>query len=187
MYEEASEDLIARARREPAAFGELYDLYLNRVYAFCLSRTGDEREAEDLTAHTFERALSAIGRYEGRGAPFSSWLFRIAANLMIDRGRRSGRFVPMGDNPAMESASEDPEDNPAALVERWERAAALREQMAKLPDDQQEALRLRYWEGLSTFDLANRLNRSEGAVKQLLHRAVLSLRSRLQDERATGV
>jgi RNA polymerase sigma-70 factor (ECF subfamily) len=187
MYTEAGEDLIARVRRDPSAFAEIYDLYLNRVYAFCLSRTGNQQEAEDLTAQTFERALGAIGRYEGRGAPLSAWLLRIAANLIVDRGRRSRPVVTLGDDPLPESLTEDPEDNPAVMVERWERASWLRSHIATLPPDQQQAVRLRYWEGYSTFDLAKHMGRSEGAVKQLLHRAVGSLRVRLQEEGAFSV
>src|SRR5579859_5764866 len=145
MYAEAGEDLIARARYNRTAFGEIYDLYLRRVYAFCLTRTGDPQQAEDVTSQTFERALKAIANYESRGAPMSSWLFRIAANLITDRGRGSGRVRTVDDAALPEQPSLDPEDDPAVWVERWERAAELRDHMAALPADQQEALRLRYW------------------------------------------
>jgi RNA polymerase sigma-70 factor (ECF subfamily) len=178
MHPEASERLIARARRDPEAFGEVYDLYLSRVYAFCRSRTASIEEAEDLTAQTFERALASLDRYESRGAPMSSWLFRIAGNLIIDRGRRSGRFVPMTED-APEPASHDPEDDPEVMVERWERAAYLRDRMAALPADQREAVRLRYWENASTAEIAERLGRTEGATKQMLHRALVTLRGRV--------
>ncbi|HEX8918918.1 MAG TPA: RNA polymerase sigma factor [Chloroflexota bacterium] len=187
MYPEAGDDLIARARDDRAAFGDIYDIYVRRVYAFCLARTGNQQEAEELTSQTFERALNAISRYESRGAPMSSWLFRIAANLVTDRGRRGARLQTVGDTGLAEQWSEDPDDNPADLVERWERAAILRAYISDLPADQQEAIRLRYWLGLSTFDLARRLNRSEGAAKQLLHRALTSLRARLETETARHV
>jgi RNA polymerase sigma-70 factor (ECF subfamily) len=179
MYAEASDHLIQRARHNPQAFGEIYDMYLSRVYAFCLSRIGNREEAEDLTAQTFERALSALDRYESRGAPMSSWFFRIAGNLIVDRGRRTAKVVNLGEDAAPEQASHDVEDNPEQVVERWERAALLRDHIASLPSDQQEAVRLRYWEGYSTADLAQHLGRSEGAVKQLLHRALVSLRAQV--------
>ncbi|MBV9281318.1 MAG: RNA polymerase sigma factor [Chloroflexi bacterium] len=182
MYSEAGDELLDRARQDLAAFGEIYDLYLRRVHAFCLSRTGNQEDAQDLTAQTFERALAAIGSYETRGAPLSSWLLRIAANLIADRARRGGRVVPLGEGAPPESASEDEEDDPAALVERWERATWLRRHIASLSQDQQEAIRLRYWEGRSTLEVAQQMGRSEGAIKQLLHRAVGSLRTRLQEE-----
>jgi RNA polymerase sigma-70 factor, ECF subfamily len=178
MHPEASERLIARARRDPTAFGEIYDLYLSRVYAFCRSRTSSAEEAEDLTAQTFERALASIERYESRGAPMSSWLFRIAGNLIVDRGRRSGRTTGL-DEDVPEPATHDPEDDPETMVERWERAAFLRDRLSTLPADQQEAIRLRYWQDASTAEIAERLGRSENATKQLLHRAITTLRARV--------
>ena len=179
MYPEASSELVEHARLDRAAFGELYDLYVRRIYAFSLSQTRDRDEAEDVTAQTFERALNAIGRYEHRGTPFSSWLLRIAANILTDRGRRSGRVVLLGDSPTPEPAGTvATEDNPEAAIERWERAEWLREQLATLAPDQQEAIRLRYWEGLSVAEVADRMGRNENAMKQLLHRAVTTLRSR---------
>jgi len=179
MHAEAGAELIERARHDRAAFGELYDLYVRRVYAFCLSHTGNKEVAEDLTSQTFERALGAIPRYEHRGAPLSSWFFRIAANLITDRGRRSGRIVLLGDDPPPESRLDQPsEPQPEEWVDRWERAASLRALMAELPADQQDALRLRYWEGMSVAEVAARLGRNENATKQLLFRATTGLRNR---------
>jgi len=179
MYPEATPVLVEQARSDRAAFGELYDLYVRRIYAFCLSRTKDKDEAEEVTAQTFERALNAIGRYEHRGAPFSSWLLRIAANLIVDRGRRQVRVVLLGDDPVPEQHVErSEEDDPQLWVERWERALWLRAQVASLPSTQKQAVRLRYWEGLSVAEVADRMGRNENATKQLLHRAVTNLRVR---------
>lgn len=183
MYAEADPDLIDRARRERAAFGELYDMYGLRVYAFCLSVGGERKAAEDLTSQTFERALRVIRRYEHRGAPFSSWLFRIAANLAIDRARGSGRLIHMGDAMATsEPEDESQENDPEALVVRWERATLLRLRLASLPTDQQQAVRLHYWENRSVTEVAELMRRNENAIKQLLHRAMVNLRNRMGDE-----
>jgi RNA polymerase sigma-70 factor (ECF subfamily) len=183
MYAEAAPDLIEHARHDRAAFGEIYDIYVRRVYAYCLSHSKDPAEAEDLTSHTFERALGAISRYQDRGAPFSAWLLRIAANLLTDRGRRSGRIVYIGDNPLPEPGADRPhEPGPEELVEQWERAGLLRERMATLPEDQRRALQLRFWHGLAVAEVAERMDRNENATKQLLHRAIRNLRSRLGDE-----
>lgn len=183
MDPEAGADLVERARHDRTAFGEIYDLYVRRVYAFCLSHSGNKEVAEDLTSQTFERALGAIARYEHRGAPLSSWLFRIAANLVTDRGRQQSRVAFLGDDPLPEPRV-DPaaEDRPEAVVERWERAATIRSLMAGLPADQQEALRLRYWNGMSVAEVAVRLGRNENATKQLLFRAVTGLRKRADQQ-----
>jgi RNA polymerase sigma-70 factor (ECF subfamily) len=184
MHAEASGALIERARRDRSAFGELYDLYVRRVYAFALTRTGDRDEAEDVTAATFERALNAIGRYEDRGAPLSAWLFRIAANILVDRGRHGQKVRNLGDDPVPEGRLDHPpEEDPQVQVERWERAETLRARMEGLPEDQRTAIRLRYMEGLSVAEVAGRMGRNENATKQLLHRATTSLRSRLAEVR----
>lgn len=181
MYAEAPSALIERARGDRLAFGELYDLYVRRVFAFALTHTRDRDEAEDVTAATFERALNAIGRYEDRGAPLSSWLFRIAANIVTDRRRQGQRVTTLGDDPVPEDRLDrPPSEDPQEQVERWERAALLRARIEALPPDQQRAIRLRYMEGLSVAEVAQRLDRNENATKQLLHRATTGLRSRME-------
>jgi RNA polymerase sigma-70 factor (ECF subfamily) len=183
--EEAAPELIERARADRQAFGEIYDLYAARVHAFCRAHSACREEAEDMTAQTFERALLAIQRYEHRGRPFSSWLLRIAGNLVVDRYRRRGgvRLTYLGTDPIPEQLHGHMEGElPARLVEQWEEAGELLAQVALLPLDQQRAITLRYWEDRSVPDVAARMGRSEGAVRQLLHRAVKSLRLSLESE-----
>lgn len=188
MQEEADAAHIERAKRDPAAFGDLYRLYLRRIYAFCLAHSAARDEAEDLTAQTFERALRALPRYQSRGAPLSSWLFRIASNLVVDQGRRRGRTINLGDEPVPEPVDSRQADNlPAVLVERWERAGTLSAYIASLPADQQLAIQFRYGEDQTVPEVAARMGRSEGATKQLLRRALRSLRERLEYEGVTDV
>ena len=183
MYPEADPALIQRARLHRSAFGEIYDLYVRRIYAFCLTHTKDHDEAEDVTSQTFERALNAIGRYEERGAPFSSWLFQIAARLMINRGKQASRVTLLGSDPMPELEQDhSSEDDPQVVVERWERAQWLRSKIAALPSDQRRAIQLRYWEGLSIPEVAVQVRRNEGATRQLLHRAMTSLRARIGNQ-----
>jgi RNA polymerase sigma-70 factor (ECF subfamily) len=190
---EADPQLIERARTDRAAFGELYDLYVARVYAFCWAYSATREQAEDLTAQTFERALAAIARYEARGVPFSAWLLRIAANLARDRAARSGREVPIqtpagdeeGDAFAHE-ADQEADPSPETVVARWERAAWLRALVATLPDDQRRVVELRYWREQSWQEVASALLRSEDAAKQLLRRALHTLASRAGSEQQDG-
>lgn len=174
MRREAPGKLIARAREDRAAFGEIYDLYLNRVYAFCRKYTATSEEAEDLTAQTFERALAGIGRYEERGSPFSAWLLRIASNAIIDRSRRPG-ISPLLDG---DKARLGDETFPA----KWEEAYWMQRHVASLPDDQREAIRLRFYEDQRIQDVAQTMGRSDGAVKQLLRRALRTLNRRIEAE-----
>jgi RNA polymerase sigma-70 factor (ECF subfamily) len=185
LAEEIHADVIERARTDRFAFGELYDFYLPHVHAFCRAHTSSREDAEDMTAQTFERALAAIGRYELRGVPFSAWLLRIAANCLTDLYRRRGRarVDSLGDNPIPEPERGSPTPHsPAQMVERWEEAGRLLAHVVTLPPDQQEAVTLRYWQDRSVRDVAQRMDRSEAAVRQLIHRAIKGLRLRLDRE-----
>lgn len=186
--EEADARLIERAKHDRAAFAVVYRLYLPRIHAFCRAHCDDQQEAEDLTAQTFERALRSLPQYQARGAPFSAWLYRIAANLTIDRGRRSGRITYLGDDPLPENEIERRDENlPAMEVERWERAGWILEHVLALPADQQQAIQLRFWEDRTVPEVAAQLGRSEGAAKQLLRRAVRGLRTQMEREGLSNV
>ena len=74
--------LIEAAQADPARFLDLYDRYVDRVYAYVSRRAGSRALAEDVTSDVFERALTHLPRFEWRGAPFTAWLFRIAANAL---------------------------------------------------------------------------------------------------------
>ncbi len=184
---EADPALIARARHDRVAFAALYDLYVARIYAFCAVHSASREEAEDLTAHTFERALSAIARYEERGQPFSAWLLRIAANAAANRARRPAAVPLQAER--VDGASASSEDEAAARdsaaeswAEEWERADWIEQHLAALPDDGQCVVRLRFYDDLSFDTVAARMGRSEGAVKQLLRRTLTMLRARLHEE-----
>jgi RNA polymerase sigma-70 factor (ECF subfamily) len=175
---EIAPEIVARARHERQAFGQIYDHYLSRVYAFCWLYSTTREEAEDLTAHTFERALRMIPRYEDRGLPFSSWLLRIAANAAKDRARRAGGFESPGRGP-LPLVDEDRIEEWAT---EWEEAFWLHAHIGTLPEDQREVVRLRFYEDCTFSDVASRMGRSEGAVKQLLRRALRALLVRIEAE-----
>src|SRR5215472_4365602 len=99
--ESGERDLIEAAQRDPRRFAELYQLHFERVYAFVARRVRDRDEAEDLTADVFHRALANLSQFEWRGAPFAAWLFRIAANAIVDKAKRAARArdLPAPDDP----------------------------------------------------------------------------------------
>src|SRR5256885_17148405 len=84
---EDEQALVERAKRDPNAFGELYDRYLLQIYRFVYSRVRDQTIAEDVTSEVFMKALKSIGRYQDTGKPFSAWLYQIAVNSVADRYR----------------------------------------------------------------------------------------------------
>src|SRR5262245_62023170 len=162
--------LIEAAQKDPSRFAELYESNFDRVYAFIIRRVQDRHEAEDLTAEVFHHALANLSRFEWRGVPFSVWLYRIAANAITDRRRRSSRLrlTPVSDDDLDQS--------------HWheiERRAMLFQLVNSLPDDQRSVVVKRFVEQKSIRDIAQELRRSEGAIKQLQFRAMESLRARV--------
>ena len=168
---EAERRLIEASQREPRRFARLYERYFDRVYAFALTRTGDRTAADDVTAETFRRALQNLSQFRWRGVPFSAWLFRIAANAAADHYQRSSRETPLPE-------ARDPEDESweARLIE-VETRAQLYELVQRLPQDQRQVIVMRFGHDRSSKETARALGRSEGAVKQLQHRALEALRA----------
>jgi RNA polymerase sigma-70 factor (ECF subfamily) len=167
-------ELVDLARSDPSAFGELYERYVKRIYNYVYYRTGNHHDAEDLTARVFSRALQHIPTYVDRGVPFSAWLYRIAHNLVVnwhrDRGRR--KLVPLDELVVTTLRSEAPE----RLAERREEHDLLRSAIVMLPEERQQLLVLKFVERLSNAEIGEIMGRSEGAIKSLYHRTLLSLR-----------
>ncbi len=169
--------LAAAASRDRAAFAQLYRSYLTRVYAYALSRVGNEQDANDITSQTFLAALEGIGSYRGQ-SKFSTWLFGIARNKCADFYRGRGRT---GRECAIEAAAElsAPDAEPHELIERRLKLEELARKTRFLSADQAEALCLRIFAGLSAAEAGQVMGKSEPAVKMLVHRAIHELQPRL--------
>jgi len=161
--------LVEAAQKDPARFGELYEIHFERVYAYVAKRVGDRDAAEDLTSEVFHRALASLPRFDWRGIPFAVWLLRIAANLIVDRWKQVGREVV--------------EDPPEQVIEvcpvEVEHRARLFRMVELLPEDQRRVVIMRFAEEKSIKEIAGELGRTEGAVKQLQFRGLQNLRARM--------
>ncbi|MBX7251263.1 MAG: sigma-70 family RNA polymerase sigma factor [Candidatus Promineofilum sp.] len=170
--------LIARAKSDEEAFGQLYERYAQRIYQYIYYRTSSEADAEDLAAKTFMRAWQHMAAYDDRGVPFSAWLYRIAHNLVANWHRdNSRRKVISLDDIGRWHVSEDGPEASALLSED---RAALLQAVRRLPTDRQELLTLKFVEHLSNAEIGGVMGRSEGAVKSLYHRTLIALRDELQ-------
>ena len=158
--------LIEAAQADPARFVEVYDRYVDRIYAFVSRRTANRADAEDLTSQVFEQALGSIPQFQWRGVPVAAWLFRIAANAVADHWRRHSR----------ESGELPPELPDTKELDDIERRLALYRHVDRLPDLQRQVIRMRFVEEKSIREVAAALDRSEGAIKQLQLRALDGLR-----------
>ncbi len=169
--------LLRASEGDRDAFGELYEHYIERIFNYVYYRTGNLHDAEDLTARVFQRAMNHIRNYTDRGVPFSAWLYRIAHNLVAnwhrDRSRR--QEIPLNELPVVPSKEDRPE---TTLVRSQEQDALLR-LIRQLPPERQHLLILKFVENLSNAEIGQIMGRSEGAVKSLYHRTLLSLRDEL--------
>jgi RNA polymerase sigma-70 factor (ECF subfamily) len=179
-------ELVAAAQRDPHEFGPLYERYVDQIYRFAYRRTGNHADAEDVTAQTFQQAIAALPAYEWRGLPFGAWLYRIASNIIYRRGRTSSREVSVEDVSVFARSDESYGEDPADLIGARSDAEALLSAIRTLPDDQQRALILKFARGLRNREIGEELGRSEGAIKQLVHRAMVNLRATLESSNVSG-
>jgi RNA polymerase sigma-70 factor (ECF subfamily) len=176
---EDEQTLAVCAKSDRAAFGVLYDRYVERVYGYCHRRLPTPEEAEDATSQVFTRALAALPRYREDGPSFAAWLFAIAHNVVVDelRSRREHeRGRPWGDEEVAVGADLAVGPEESALIA--EDVLELRALLARLPAEQARLIELRL-AGLTDKEIAFVLGRSHGAVRVAQHRAVRRLRSML--------
>jgi RNA polymerase sigma-70 factor (ECF subfamily) len=172
--------LVEAAQRDPEEFDALYELHFERVYAFVASRVRDRTTAEDVTSEVFHKALANLTSYEWRGVPFVAWLFRIAANAIVDHFKRAAREFPAPHDPP--EIPTDP-DLQASEMRAIEHRAQLFRLVGQLPEVQKQVVYGRFVEQRSIRELAEQLGKSEGAIKQLQLRAIQSLRAQMEGGR----
>jgi RNA polymerase sigma-70 factor (ECF subfamily) len=162
------------AQGDQEAFGVLYERYVSRIYSYIYYRTGNQHDAEDLTARVFFRALRHVENYKDRGLPLSAWLYRIAHNLVANWHRDNSRRkeIPLDEIILVRHSGDLPE---AVLIENEEKENLLHV-IHRLPPDRQQLIILKFVEHLSNAEIGQVMGRSEGAVKSLYHRTLLSLR-----------
>jgi RNA polymerase sigma-70 factor (ECF subfamily) len=166
-------DLVERAQLgDRSALEELYLTHFDRIYSYLHMSVGSRHDAEDLTTQTFVKMLESIGRFRWRSVPFSAWLFRIAHNLAMDHFRARRRWQPEEEVPEPAGAEENSAEE-QALASIGD--ASLLELVARLSPDQREVLTLKFVFRFSNGEAAAILDKTEGAVKSLQHRALASL------------
>jgi RNA polymerase sigma-70 factor (ECF subfamily) len=163
------EEVIEKARGNPADFKPLYEKYFKPIFLFVLHRVGDKELSADLTSQVFLKALQKLNQYESRGFPFSSWLFRIAVNECNDFFRKSkrNRIVVLDDSHA------------ETLYEEMFGAERMEELKAKLPyilerlsEDELQVIQLRFMEERPFKEIAEILEISENYAKVKTYRVL---------------
>ena len=175
----AVEEVVARAKAgERAAFGQLYEMHYDQIFRYVSFKCGGAGDAEDLTGEVFLKMLESIHQFEFRGFPFTSWLYRIAHNAVMDNFRRRGRkpTVPLDDAERVAG--------PAHAEMEWRAHVSWTMNevvgaMDNLTDLQREVVTLRFAGGLSIAETARAVGRKENAVKALQHAGIKKLRAAL--------
>ena len=169
--------LVERAQAgERVALEELYLIHFDRIYSYLHMTVGNRHDAEDLTTQTFLKMLESIGRFRWQAAPFSAWLFRIAHNLSMDHFRANRRWQPEEEVP-------EPPDSEERSAEDEAMQSIGRQSMLQLIDtlspEQQQVLTLKFVFNFPNGDVATILEKTEGAIKSLQHRALVSLQKQI--------
>jgi RNA polymerase sigma-70 factor (ECF subfamily) len=169
--------LVERGQRgDREALEDLYLIHFDRIYSYLHMSVGNRHDAEDLTTQTFLKMLESIGRFRFRSAPFSAWLFRIAHNLAMDHFRAARRWQPEEDvpePPGVEGASAEEE-----ALHSIGRTSML-ELIEGLSHEQRQVLTLKFVFNFGNAEVATILGKTEGAVKSLQHRALVSLQKQI--------
>src|SRR6266540_5939402 len=169
--------LVERGQQgDREALEELYLLHFDRIYSYLHMSVGNRHDAEDLTTQAFLKMLEAIGRFRWQKAPFSAWLFRIAHNLAMDHFRATRRWQPEEEVPEPEGAEESSAEE--AALEAIGRRSML-QLIESLSPEQQQVLTLKFVFSFSNGEAATILGKTEGAVKSLQHRALVSLQKQI--------
>jgi RNA polymerase sigma-70 factor (ECF subfamily) len=176
---EEEESLIKRVvQRDREAFASVYDMYVNRVYTHAYYYLLNKVDAEDITQEVFIRAWKAIDKYKSTGAPFLSWLLKIARNMIIDRHRSTKPVTPLEDIEDHDNHQISAE----AQIEIGFEQSRIRQAILKLKGDEGKIIVLRFIDGYKIGEIARMLNRSEGAIRVAQYRALVKLRSILNDK-----
>lgn len=177
MLDGEEKSIIERAiDGEASAFGSLYDRYHGQIYRYVYLKVSHREEAEDLTHQVFLNAWQNMAKYEFKGLPFSSWLYQIARNQVIDHYRTKKTHVDLEiiEEIFISDSSLDKDIDFNLELE------SVRKAILKLNPEQQDIIIMRFVEDLSPKEIAKALGKPESSVRVLQHRAIQNLKKILK-------
>lgn len=165
--------IIERSKKDPQAFGELYEKYFDRIFNYIFRQTDDEELADDLCSQTFVNALNNLDKYEFRGFPFSAWLYKIAGNEVNKHYRKNKgkKIFSIEELKVRELVEQTADDWDEELINR------LIQYMNELPTDMIQVLELRFFEDKDFKEIAFILDMTESGAKMRTYRALDKLRT----------
>ena len=177
------EDLVEKAQQQdPSALTVLCDRYLDRVYQFHFTRLRQQQDAEDLTSETLLKVVEKLHTYKNTGAPFGSWIFRIARNTLIDFIRKQKREASLDELPEDEERADTLDVN---AIE----SSVLREKLwaaiESLPEKYQQLWALKLTSDLPHKEIAEILETTPGNVDVMVSRSMKRMTQSLNPTRPT--
>jgi len=176
--------LIARVQSgESDAFGQIFDIFADRIFKFLHFRLGGDREtAQDLTSETFLQAFRSIGRYQTSSkAKFSTWLFSIAHHILLDHFRKSQKTKGQVDIEAISETLSDTSVSELTKADQQMRFRAVTRYLKKLPPDIAEVLTLKFIEEMEYAEIAQITGKNANHIRVLIHRGLKALRENIDD------
>jgi RNA polymerase sigma-70 factor, ECF subfamily len=169
--------LIKKAKKgDENAFGSLYETYLSAIYRFIFLKVGNKADAEDITHQVFLRAWKTMPRYKDKGFPFSSWLYKIARNAVIDHYRTTKHHTDIETIPE-DLHSENPNFN--EKIDTNIQMNKVRTALSHLEGDQKTVLIMKFVNDLPNKEIARLVGKSEGAIRVIQHRALKQLKKHI--------
>lgn len=169
------EQLVVLVREGNAEhFSELYNRYIDKIYRFIYVSLRHKENSEDITSKVFMRSFEKIKTYQSKSGPFGAWIYGIARNALIDHYRSSGRENVTDSLPELPHDARIEKD--IDISNSMKKLDAI---MSQFDDDVKQILTLRLWEEMSFADIAQLLNKSEGAIKMSFYRSVTKLKDQL--------
>ncbi|MDC7127222.1 MAG: sigma-70 family RNA polymerase sigma factor [Spirochaetales bacterium] len=171
MTDSTQELAVLAASGDTKAFGQLYELYFDRIYRYIYYRTLGRETAEDLCSKTFLKALDKLNSFKPERGSFNSWLYRIALNCIKDEYRKNSRYEIVSG--VWDLASE--EDHTIDTHNRiyWEK---LRPVFEELPAEKREIVLLRIWDEFTFAEIAELTGKTESACKMSFGRTLVQLK-----------
>jgi len=166
-------------QKKEEELANLYEEYFDKIAHYIFIRINDQKEAENLASETFLKALKSLDSYQERGIPMTAWLFKIAHNLVVDYIRKMAKRRTVSIDSVVLRDDNDPADTAEKSIE-FER---IKYAMKQLTSEQREVINLRFFGGLTSREVGNILDKSDGAVREMQRVALEKLRGIIGVER----
>ena len=175
---EKEKELVEKAKSDPGAFALLYERYYSPIFSYILKRTANVEIAEDITSVVFLKVLKNIWRFKWKGIPFSSWIYKIATNEILNFYRKKKKTISLDKIKEIKSNSDLLEEivKDQEELEKNKEFLELHKKVSQLPMKYQEVIYLRYFENKKIKEICEILGKREGTVKSLLHRGIKRLK-----------